>query len=384
MDEAVLQRKWRELAENKFEKLEKDVHNKVARKTEDGEGFICEDLLGDLGWFTSRDRFKKFVQGENNISMTSNVRYQLHESLRLSVGRRRPLTCRSPSVCGGAGMAETHDFVQKLNGAAISSEKDTRAKEEAQRELNDAAERARKAQEQTKQQIKEAKETYEAALRHRDDTSRAHEKARDDAVAAGKVDRQAREEAERKMEGLARHAQVLQKDTNRVMGMLHKVQEAAAKANLRAARDAEQARKDAQIAAEIERKSREEEQKMIQQLIKQVDMFKKQGDDAWREAKEAREAAAQIQAQATRTAVSMQNQRSNEGSYGYATECYGGRAYRDECYSGRAYRDGGGGGGRGGRPLTRWQKHQKQCAGLGLTREQVSKTYWKKQGRKKC
>ncbi|CAM9395073.1 unnamed protein product, partial [Ectocarpus fasciculatus] len=188
MDEAVLNSKWRKIAEDKLEKLEKDVHDIVARKTDDGEGFMCEDLLGDLGWGTSRDKFRKFIQG-------------------------------------------IHDTVQKLNGAAISGEEDRRAKEEAQRELDYAIERARKSQEDTEQQLKQANETYEATRQQQEAITLAAQKARDEALAAGEHDRQARKEAEKKMKYLDQQAKSVKKDTERVMGILSQVREEAAEAD---------------------------------------------------------------------------------------------------------------------------------------------------------
>lgn len=68
MDEITLQAKWSQITKDSLEKLDKAVNAKVARKTDDGEDFLCKDLLKDLGWTASRDKFERFITGERNVS----------------------------------------------------------------------------------------------------------------------------------------------------------------------------------------------------------------------------------------------------------------------------------------------------------------------------
>eukprot|EP00752_Nemacystus_decipiens_P015572 g13895.t1 len=328
MDEADLQQKWSQIVEQTFETLDNAIKAKVTRKTDrTGEDFFCDDLLNDLEWAISRGKLERFVK-------------------------------------------DTYDFVQKLNDAAISSEHERQAKEEALKAENDAAERAVRAQKEGQERLADAQEVYDAAARAHEDAVRYAQQARDDAVAASEGDRKARQEAEEKMERLARHAEAIQEETNRVMKNFEQVQAEAARAQRAAAQEAEQARNDAKVAAEAERESRGGLKKIIQQLTEQAEMFKKQGEDARREAEEARKEAAQIQARATRAAVSVHNQNACGGGYGYPAGCYGG--------GGRVRNQVASCGGGGRRPLTSWQLFVQRNAGRGWSPQKMSKEYRKK------
>lgn len=73
MDKVALQAKWSEIDEQNSQKLQEAIKAKVTRTTDNGDSLICNDLLEDLGWAMSWDKFKKFIQGEKRMSCDAQL-----------------------------------------------------------------------------------------------------------------------------------------------------------------------------------------------------------------------------------------------------------------------------------------------------------------------